>query len=156
AHPSCTAKEHKDLDKNEWIVTGYSCTGTAAQIGLSGAASGNYTARVTPQGASISVSSEVSNTIRITIQSGSPSCPFGNYVGPNCSLPTPPADTSAFVYQNSLYSSVPADVCPLSGSYYDGAHCFVTNVPWGTKAFEYNGALYYSAAPKCALPGSSY
>ncbi|MFY0572327.1 S1 family peptidase [Archangium lansingense] len=77
-------------------------------------------------------------------------CPMANswYDGANCYVASPPAGTTAFIYNNNLYyTALPGNQCPLSGSWYDGANCYVGWPPAGTTAFVYNNNLYYT--PVC-------
>lgn len=77
-------------------------------------------------------------------------CPKANssYDGANCHVASPPAGTTAFIYNSNLYyTALPGNQCPLSGSWYDGANCYVGWPPAGTSPFVYNNSLYYT--PVC-------
>ncbi len=55
-----------------------------------------------------------------------PRCPIPGtgYDGANCFVATPSPGTTAFVWDNKLYTTPLKNRCPLAGSYYDGANCW--------------------------------
>jgi hypothetical protein len=76
-------------------------------------------------------------------------CPYiGTYDSANCHVMTPPAESSAFIYNNNFYyTPVNENQCPNGGSF-DGANCFVANIPTQTVPFIWNNMFYVSPEPE--------
>ena len=77
----------------------------------------------------------------------------GSFDGANCYMGTPPAGTSAFIWNGAYYHTpVPnlGNPCPMKGSWFDGANCYWRPVPPDVNGFIWSNAFYYQT---CAAGG---
>ncbi len=73
--------------------------------------------------------------------------------GANCVVGTPPAGTTAFIYNdNFYYTPIGCCTCPLDGSGFDDENCYVKPIPADRIGFIYNNTWYLHPLGDPTLP----